>query len=161
MAVAFRLGVLYGLRRSEALALEWNDLDTAKGTLRIDEGLIAVRTGAAWSQAKNARSRRVTRLDNETLRALVRHRKEQAEERLVAGPTWEDHDLIVATHPGRPVMARSLDRALEVLIDEAGLPRLTSHGLRHTAATQMVPGARDVGSSGQSPMCSATLPTCS
>jgi integrase len=144
-AVAFRLGVLYGLRRSEALALKWDDLDTKKGTLRIDEGLVAVRQGAAWSNAKNARSRRVIPLDDETLRVLVRHRKVQAEERLAAGPKWEDHDLIIATHAGRPVMPRSLDRALEILIAEAGLPRLTSHGLRHTAATHMVRGAHDVG----------------
>jgi integrase len=144
-AVAFRLGVLYGLRRSEALALKWNDLDTRKRTLRIDEGLVAVSKGAVWSQAKNARSRRVVPLDDETGRALARHRKAQAEERLVAGPKWEDHDLIIATHVGRPVMPRSLDRALEDLIEQAGLPRLTSHGLRHTAATHMVRGARDVG----------------
>lgn len=101
--------------------------------------------GAVWSKAKNARSRRVIPLDDETLRALARHRKKQAEERLVAGPRWEDHDLIIATYAGRPVMPRSLDRALEVLIEKAGLPRLTSHGLRHTAATHMVRGARDVG----------------
>jgi integrase len=42
-------------------------------------------------------------------------------------------------------MPRSLDRALEILIAEAGLPRLTSHGLRHTAASHMVRGARHVG----------------
>jgi integrase len=144
-AVAFRLGVLYGLRRSEALALRWDDLDSAVGTLRIDEGLVAVSKGAVWSDAKNARSRRVIPLDDDTLRTLARRRKKQAEERLAAGPKWEDHDLIVATHVGRPVMPRSLDRALESLVEEAGLPRLTSHGLRHTAATHMVRGARDVG----------------
>jgi len=144
-AVAFRLGVLYGLRRSEVLALKWDDLDTAKGTLRIDEGLVPVRKGAVWSHAKNRRSRRVIPLDDETLRLLARYRKAQTEERLAAGPKWEDHDLVIATHAGRPVMPRSLDRALEVLIKEAGLPRLTSHGLRHTAATHMVRGARDVG----------------
>lgn len=144
-AVAFRLGVLYGLRRSEVLALRWDDLDAAKGTLRIDEGLVAVRRGAVWSDAKNARSRRVIPLDDETQRALARRRKEQAEEHLAAGPAWEDHDLIITTHVGRPVMPRSLDRALESLVEETGLPRLTSHGLRHTAATHMVRGARDVG----------------
>jgi integrase len=144
-AVAFRLGVLYGLRRSEALALKWDDLDTAKGTLRIDEGLVAVSKGVMWTEAKNARSRRVIPVDDETLRVLARHRKEQAEARLAAGPQWEDHDLIIATHVGRPVMPRSLDRALAVLIEKAGLPRLTSHGLRHTAATHMVRGVRDVG----------------
>lgn len=42
-------------------------------------------------------------------------------------------------------MPRSLDRALESLVKEAALPRLTSHGLRHTASTHMVRGARDVG----------------
>ena len=63
----------------------------------------------------------------------------------MAGSKWEDHDLIIATHVGRPVMPRSLDRALEVLVEDAGLPRLTSHGLRHTAATHMVRGARNVG----------------
>ncbi|MGH9229791.1 MAG: tyrosine-type recombinase/integrase [Acidimicrobiales bacterium] len=144
-AVAFCLGALYGLRRSEVLALKWDDLDTKNGTLRIDEGLVAVRQGAAWSNAKNARSRRVIPLDDETLRLLARHRKAQTEERLAAGPTWEDYHLIIATHAGRPVMPRSLDRALDLLIAEAGLPRLTSHGLRHTAATHMVRGARDVG----------------
>jgi integrase len=49
-AVAFRLGVLYGLRRSEVLALKWDDLDAINGTLRIDEGLVAVSKGAAWSK---------------------------------------------------------------------------------------------------------------
>ena len=58
-AVAFRLGVLYGLRRSEALALRWDDFDPAGRTLRIDEGLVAVRRGAAWTNAKNEPSRRV------------------------------------------------------------------------------------------------------
>jgi integrase len=118
--VAFCLGVLYGLRRSEALALKCDDLDTAAGTLRIDEGLVAVRRGAVWSNAKNARSRRVISFDEETPYALAHHRKVQDEERLAAEAKWEDHD-------------------------EARPPRLTSHGLRHTAATDMVRGARDVG----------------
>ncbi len=144
-APAFRLGVLYGLRRSEALALRWDDLDAAKGTVRIDEGLVAVSTGAVWSKTKNARSRRVIPLDAETLAVVTRKRKEQAAERLLAGSRWEDHDLIISTHVGRPVMPRSLDRALERLISQAELPRLTSHGLRHTAATHMVRSARDVG----------------
>jgi Phage integrase family len=82
-------------------------------------------------------------LDDETLRAFARHRVDQAEERLRAGASWEDHDVIIATHIGRPVMPRSLDRALEVLIAETGLPKLTSHGLRHIAATHMVRGSRE------------------
>ena len=35
-AVGFQLGVLYGLRRSEVLALRWDDFDSTGRTLRID-----------------------------------------------------------------------------------------------------------------------------
>src|SRR5215207_4656594 len=76
-AVAFRLGLLYGLRRSEALACQWDDLDSDKGTLRIDEGIVAVRAGFVWSSTKNARSRPVIPLDPQTLAAIVRRRREQ------------------------------------------------------------------------------------
>ncbi len=144
-AVAFRLGVLFGLRRSEVLALRWDDVDVEVKSLRIDESLVATNEGAAWSNAKNERSRRVIPLDDDTVRALTRRRAEQAAERLAAGSDWEDNDLIIATRTGRLVLPRSYDRALATIVDNAELPRLTSHGLRHTAATHMVQGARDVG----------------
>ena len=144
-AVGFRLGALYGLRRSELLALHWDDLDIDAKTLRIDQSVVAVSAGAAWSDAKNARSRRRIPLDDETLRTLKRRRSEQATERLLAGSAWEDSDLIIATRQGGLVLPRSYDRALALAIDKAGVPPLTSHGLRHTAATQMVAGAMDVG----------------
>jgi integrase len=144
-ALAFRLGVLYGLRRSEILALRWDDLDTKAGTLRIDESLVATRTGAAWSNAKNERSRRIIPLDDETLREFARRRAAQAAERLAAGESWEDEDLIITTRVGRLVLPRSLERPIERIVVDAELPRLTSHGLRHTAATHMVQGATDLG----------------
>ncbi len=144
-AIGFRLGVLYGLRRSEVLALRWDDLDTEQHTLRIDESLVATNEGASWGNAKNERSRRTIPIDDDTMRVFAKRRAEQAAERLAAGATWEDNDLIVATRTGRLVLPRSYDRALATIVDKAGLPRLTSHGLRHTAATHMVQGARDVG----------------
>ena len=66
-------------------------------------------------------------------------------ERLVAGPTWEDQDLILTTRHGRPVMPRSFDRTLAIVVRDAGLPRLSSHGLRHTAATHMVQASAELG----------------
>jgi hypothetical protein len=79
--------------------------------------------------------------DDETLPVLTRHRKAQAEERLAAKPKWDHHDLIVATHAGRSVKPRSLDRALELLIEAAGIPRYiprppphgsNAHGAMHS-----------------------------
>lgn len=100
-AVAFLVSVLYGLRRSEMLALKWKNLDVEAGSLKINESIVATRTGAEWSNAKNERSRRTIPIDEETMRAFARRRAEQAAERLVAGEEWEDNDLIVATRLGR------------------------------------------------------------
>jgi integrase len=144
-AVAFRLGVLYGLRRSELLALKWDDFDARAKTLRVDESVVATATGAAWSNAKNERSRRRVPLDDETVRALKRRRSEQATERLIAGQAWLDNNLIITTRQGGLVLPRSFDRALSLAVDKAGVPRLTSHGLRHTAATNMVANSTDIG----------------
>lgn len=144
-AIAFRLGVLYGLRRSEVLALRWDDLDTTAGTVRIDESLVAINAGAAWGDAKNERSRRTIPIDSDTLRVFTRRRAEQAAERLVAGSEWHDLDLVITTRSGKLVLPRTYDRALANIVDKLGLPRLTSHGLRHTAATHMVQNAADVG----------------
>ena len=73
------------------------------------------------------------------------HRRFQAEERLAAGSEWVDNDLVVATRTGTPVSPGNFDQTLERLVANAGVPRLTSHGLRHTAATHMVRHADDIG----------------
>jgi integrase len=144
-AIGFRLGVLYGLRRSEVLALKWDDLDTKATTLRIDESLVSTNEGAAWGNAKNERSRRTIPIDGDTMKVFAKRRADQAAERLKAGTTWQGTDLIITTRTGGFVLPRSYDRALATIVGNASLPRLTSHGLRHTAATQMVQTAKDVG----------------
>lgn len=144
-AVGFRVTVLYGLRRSELLALKWDDVDLKTGRLRVDEGLVPIRGGVAWTDAKNARSRRVIPLDAETVTAFAQHRRFQREERLAAGPRWGDHGLVLATRTGSPVLPRSFDRTLSLIVRDAKLPKLSSHGLRHTAATHMVASAKDLG----------------
>jgi integrase len=144
-AAPLRLAVLYGLRRSELLALKWDDLDVAAKTIRIDEGLVNAGRTLVWTGTKNAHSRRTIPIDATTAERLVRHRREQLEERLLAGPAWMDHDLVVCTKLGKPVFPRNFDQTLRRAVSASGLPKLTSHGLRHTAATQMVRQAADIG----------------
>ena len=144
-AVGFRLSVLYGLRRSELLALRWDDFDAEAGTVRVDEGLVAVRGGVAWSEGKSRRSRRTFAVDPVTVRALSVRRKDQLLERLAYGAAWEDNDLIIATRSGKLVTPQNYDKTLAIVVASAGVPRLSSHGLRHTAATHMVRNADDVG----------------
>ena len=140
-----RLAVMYGLRRSELLGLGWSAVDLKKGTVRIERALVEVHGRPEWSDGKNARSRRTIPIDPTMVKALNVHRRFQAEERLAAGASWNDHGLVVATRQGNPVSPGNFDQTLERLVAAAGVPRLTSHGLRHTAATHMVRHADDIG----------------
>jgi integrase len=140
-----RLAALYGLRRSELIGLQWADIDVTKKTVRIERGLVGVSDGPQWSDGKNARSRRIIPIDASMAKELTAHRRFQAEERMAAGSDWQDNDLVVATRDGRHVSPRNFDQSLERIVTNAGVPRLTSHGLRHTAATHMVRHASDIG----------------
>lgn len=140
-----RLSALYGLRRSELLGLTWSAVDVNAATVRISQALIEVHGRPEWSEGKNERSRRTIPIDVSMVGALRAHRRLQNMERLAAGPCWEDHDLVVATQLGRPVSPGNYDQTLDRLVGAAAVPRLTSHGLRHTAATHMVRHAADVG----------------
>ena len=146
-----RLTLLYGLRRSELLGLSWSAVDLKKGTLRIERGLteVHVTSGVVGGQERPLPPHVLD--DPSTMNALGAHRRFQAEERLAAGAKWEDNNLVVASRTGTPVSPGNLDRTLERLVAKAGVPRLTSHGLRHTAATHMVRHAEDPSTSTTSP----------
>ena len=153
--------MLYGLRRSEILALRWDDLDVDARTLRIDESVVSPTRGAAWSDAKNERSRRRIPVDDDTVRrpcsAAGASRPPSGS---LAGSAWEDHDLIIATRHGRLVLPRSYRPHTGAIGREGRRARLTSHGLRHTAASHMVSKPPTSASSERSPTSSATAPRC-
>ena len=56
-----------------------------------------------------------------------------------------DNNLVVASKTGTPVSPGNFDQTLERPVAKAAVPRLTSHGLRHTAATHMVRHAENIG----------------
>lgn len=140
-----RLTTPYGLRRSELLGLKWDDMDLAARSVRVDEALIEVEGRPVWTEGKNERSRRTFVIDRDTNARLEAHRKFQLEERLLAGADWDDQDMVLATQTGNRVSPGNFDQTLDRLVKKAGVPRLTSHGLRHTAATHMVRQATDLG----------------
>lgn len=140
-----RLCATYGLRRSEMLGLTWSAVDLDAGTIRIDRALVEVHGRPEWTEGKNERSRRTIPIDATTVNLLVAHRRLQLEERLAAGHAWHDDDLVVTTRTGTRVSPGNFDQTLDRLVAKAGVPRLTSHGLRHTAATHMVKHAVGMG----------------
>lgn len=129
-----------GLRRAEALALRWRDVDLDEARLTIRETVTVADGVVIWQDdAKSRDSERTIALDARTGAVLREHRKQQAEQRRACGSAWStderDHGLLFTRPDGRFIPPRSASRMFTRRVDAAGLPRIGVHGLRHTWAT--------------------------
>lgn len=110
-----------GLRRGEALALRWGDVDLDVGTARI-------------AGTKTDTSAATLALPASLVEVLREHRRRQSLERMQA-KVWTDPGLVFTTSVGTPILGRNVGRAWEELCDRAGVRRVRVHDLRHTTAS--------------------------
>jgi integrase len=146
LAPFWYLTLVEGMRRGEALGLRWADLhwslDESACTAVVSQTVVPdlARGGAALIQprAKTRSSQRSVQLTRPTVAVLKAHRDRQRFQRQALADVWGDHDLICTTSIGTPVTPSSIKRNLHGLVASAGVPAVTTHGLRHMAATIML-----------------------
>lgn len=135
----FRMAVLYGLRKGELLGLMWSDVQWDSGNLRIARQAQSVKgKGLQFLEPKTRSGIRTIRLGEATLRDLKQHRAAQAAVRETAGERWNDRNLIFANSRGGVLDSLVTTQAFHQLLDQAGLPRIRFHDLRHTSASLML-----------------------
>jgi integrase len=128
--------VTVGLRKGEALALTWDDVNmrraevTVRGTLRRVPGV-----GLVINKPKTERGTRTVALPPIAVDALRRHRQTQRLERIAAGARWTDTEYVFTTEIGTPIDPDNLQRAWRKITTRAGLGNLRFHALRRSAAT--------------------------
>ena len=129
-----------GMRLGELLALDWACVDWSRGTVDVRGTLHRVGKGNYdVQQPKTERSRRTITLNPSVLEALRQHRVREAARMLELGRGMDDSALIFTDRWGEPIYwGRVTERHLEPLCRAAGLPRITFHSLRHTAASMML-----------------------
>lgn len=95
---------------------------------------------------KGGRSRIVS-IDGATVAVLREHHRQQAEERLAAGPAWIDNDgLVFASKWGEPLYPDAVTALMSKMISKynkaapamAQLPHARLHDLRHLHATTLL-----------------------
>lgn len=125
-AALWTVFVYTGLRIGEVIGLRWEDVDFARGTLTVrrtssrnHEGKRVILEGA-----KTTSSNRLAVLPKPCLSALRWHRQ------ITDGDGW-----VFAGVDGHPLSDPVIRGRLDTLIKQTGLPRITPHGFRHTAAT--------------------------
>jgi integrase len=115
--------VTTGPRVSEALGLNWSDVDLTAKTVRIERALVWHGSEYSIQPPKTRAGRRLVSLPEPALEALRK-----------LPPPIDPEQPIFRTATGRPIRHEQTRDALDALCRKAGVPRINVHGLRHVAA---------------------------
>ena len=117
-----------GLRAGEALALEWNDIDEEKRTLRVNKNMIRVDgKNIVQRTTKTESGKRTIPLNSKALEA-IRHLKMQ---QVISCP------YVFATQTGEHVGYRHLLTTMANACEAAGVEHRGLHALRHSFASNL------------------------
>jgi integrase len=142
VGVFIRLLAATGLRRGEACAVRWADLDVDAATLRVDEAVVAARGGAVVRGPKTRASVRTVALDASTLARFALLRDEQERLAVQSGSHLGSQAFVFSFEPGGavPPYPDSFSHALSRLRKRHDLPAdVHLHSLRHFHATVLDP----------------------
>lgn len=133
------VGLFTGMRRGEIMGLDWGDIDFDSGTLTVRQASQYLPDrGVFVKDPKNESSVRLISLPLFLVDMLRQYRKEQAAARLKVGDLWQASDRVFVTWDGLPMHPDTISSWFPQFLDRHGLPHLTFHGLRHSAATTLV-----------------------
>lgn len=143
--VFFNLLAYCGIRRGEALGIEYKDIDFDTGMVSI------VRTsnynaekGVYTSTPKTDTSYRDLLLQANILDLIKKLRAEQQEKADKLGDLWVENDRLFVTWCGKPMHPNTPYTWLERFCKNEGIPFKGLHSFRHSVATQAITNGVDV-----------------
>lgn len=142
VGVFMRLLAATGMRRGEACALRWCDVDQAAGVVRVDEAVVAAKGGAVVRSPKTRASVRTVAVDPSTMARIGELRANQERLAAACGRSVGPDGFVFSFEPGgtEPPYPDSFSHALARLRKKAALPSdIHLHSLRHFHATAVDP----------------------
>jgi len=135
-----------GMRRGEACGLIWDCVDLERGTIRIDRQLQNVpgKPGEfLLASTKNGKGRTITAAAS-VVKLLKKHRTQQIEARLKAGPLWQDRGFVFCNEVGDHLAPSTVYHEYKRIVAAIGLPEARLHDLRHSYAVASLRAGDDV-----------------
>jgi integrase len=133
-----------GLRRGEALGLQWTDIDLTERTVSVQRSLGLLDCVPVISSPKTNKSKRVISVGSSVIDALRSHRHRQAQERLAAVVWGNEEEFVFTTATGEWLRPDYVTRRFKKLVAEAELPWIRLHGTRHTMASIALQNGTDI-----------------
>ncbi len=133
------VALVTGMRMGELLALRWSDVDMETGSVQVSHTINRYGSGGLIeSEPKTAAGKRRVLLPPFAVGILKEHRARQATLKAKAGVTWKDNNLVFTNRVGWFIESTNLRTMFRQLLEDAGLPRIRFHDLRHSAATLLL-----------------------
>jgi len=134
----FRLLAFTGMRKGEALALTWQDIDFTNQTLTINKALSRGENARLYVQTpKTSHSNRTLDIDKTTIHVLKKWKLRQREQLLMLGYNANSNDKqLVFSNTRNGYLQPSKPRKwLVQIINKYQLKYIKVHGFRHTHAS--------------------------
>lgn len=125
----FALAIGCGLREGEVLGLHYEDIDWETQTIHVKHAIqYLIGKGLVLTEPKTDKSRRAVEIPDFAFQALKDHRD-----------LHNIHQgLMFVTSNGTPFSPRNVIRFFKQSLEQAGLPEIRFHDLRHTSATLLL-----------------------
>ena len=130
----FFVAITTGARVGEICGLTWNDYDAKKGTLKIQRTVRKTKGGQYYfNQPKTNAGKRTIYLPPSTSETLAERKKHAYTQWIFPNPLC----------PEQPMSSDAAYRRLKSLLNDADLPNMRFHDLRHTFATHTLASGVD------------------
>lgn len=142
----FRLLAYTGMRKSEALALQWKDIDVFNKELHVNKTVaIDEHKNIILQTPKTKASKRTISLDTETLAILNDWRIQQRTDYLKLGyNTSSDNQHVFTSLKNTLYVPNTVNDWLRYIIKKYKLSRITPHGFRHTHASLLLEAGESI-----------------
>jgi len=141
----FHTFIWTGIRRSELLGLQWNDLDLNLALMTIRRSLVRLQNGTfVTEEQKTSSGTRTVDLAPSTCLMLKEHRANHQQEIDLLGIPFSEAHLVFGHLDGTPRTPSTVTQQFKRIASRAGLSEVRLHDLRHTHASLMLQQGTDI-----------------
>lgn len=134
----FFTALFTGMRRSELLALRWQDIDFIYSQISVSRTLHHLKSGEyVFTQPKSEKSRRTIAMSPSLFLVLESYRKAKEVEASMRNKTVSQSDLVFS-NLDKPFRPNTVTRAWSDMAKHAGVKPIRLHDARHTHASLML-----------------------
>jgi integrase len=135
----FHTALYTGMRRSELLALCWDDIDSILSQVSISKGLHQLKDRSyVVSSPKSVKSKRLIKLTPSSLIVLAEHNDKMQAQFKALGFKLKGDTPVFCHYDGSPLRPSTITRAWSLMAKKAGVKTIRFHDARHTHASVLL-----------------------